>query len=212
MGGAEEIHVVNYGMGNLGSIANMFRRLGAGVVIADEPSALKHAEKIVLPGVGNFGKGMENICGRGFRDALEDGRARGAWVLGICLGMQLMTEYGEEGECSGLGWIGGDAKSFRTRLGERSPRLKLPHMGWNVADRVGGFAPCSGLAARSRFYFVHSYYVDLASPSDVLYEAEYGFRFCAGFAKERLIGVQFHPEKSHRYGMEFMRNFLDLKT
>ena len=211
MGEPEEIHVVNYGMGNLGSIANMFHRLGARVVIADEPSALKNADKIVLPGVGNFGKGMENICGSGFRDALEGGRASGAWILGICLGMQLMTEYGEEGECPGLGWIGGGAKSFRTRLEGRSPKLKVPHMGWNVADRVGVVGSCPGLANRSRFYFVHSYFVELSNQSDALYEAEYGFRFCAGFAKERLIGVQFHPEKSHRYGIEFMRNFLELK-
>jgi imidazole glycerol-phosphate synthase subunit HisH len=205
-----EVVVINYGMGNLRSVANMLRRVGAEVRLVDHADGLHGAQKVVIPGVGHFEKGMSEIRSRGFEEALSARRKKGAWILGICLGMQLMTQFSDEASCSGLGWINAKSKSFRNRFAETGSNLKVPHMGWSIATRQSGAPVFQSLSERSRFYFVHSYFVELNDQADLLFEAEYGNKFCAGFVKDRMIGVQFHPEKSLRHGMCLMKEFVDL--
>jgi glutamine amidotransferase len=205
-----EVIIINYGMGNLGSVANMLRRVGAEVRVVSRADDIGNAKKILLPGVGHFEKGMSEIRKCGFDEALNDRRNKGAWILGICLGMQLMTQSSDEGDCLGMGWIGAQTISFRNRFNESGIQLKVPHMGWNIAKRRTGSSVFELLPERGRFYFVHSFFVELNDESDLLYETEYGKKLCAGFVRDRIIGVQFHPEKSHRYGMELMTEFVNL--
>jgi glutamine amidotransferase len=202
------IAVVDYDMGNLGSIVNMFQRLGIVVAATRDPSAIASADQLVLPGVGAFDQGMENLDKLGLADVLADRvlRAR-VPILGICLGMQLMTAKSEEGSKPGLSWIDADTVRFRAGLAS-TDRLKLPHIGWNV---IGGTRPhplLEGLQQGARFYFVHSYEVVCRNGKDVLAETEYGAHaFTAAYAHGNIAGVQFHPEKSHRFGAQLLKNF-----
>ena len=200
------ITIVDYGMGNLGSIRNMLKKIGVESEITAEPARIAAATKLVLPGVGAFDAGMENLEKSGLVPLLNE-RVRDAEVpvLGICLGMQLMTRSSGEGERRGLGWV--DAKSLR--FVPADARLKVPHMGWNVARPVRGDALLEALPDESRFYFVHSYYVACERPEDVLLTTHYGSEFHSGFRHGNVWGVQFHPEKSHRFGMHLLRNFAE---
>lgn len=194
-------------MGNLGSIANMVIKAGGRARASSAPDELAQARKIILPGVGHFDRGMEALRARGFIDVLRE-RVLGARVpvLGICLGMQLMCKSSEEGTEPGLGWIDAEVIGFDKQA---KPELKIPHMGWNVvrATKPSSFFDESP-AEPPRFYFVHSYYVRCNDRSDVLTETPYGGQFCSAFERDNIVGVQFHPEKSHVYGMEFVRRFL----
>lgn len=197
------ISVVDYGVGNLGSIVNMFKHVGVSATVVGDASQLSRATKILLPGVGSFDHAMRRIDESGLRDvltrkALEDRIP----ILGICLGMQLMTRGSEEGVLPGLGWVDADVRRFPS-----DKNLKVPHMGWNEVHAVKESPLTSQLPEDARFYFVHSYRVHMDRPSDSLLRCGYGVEFDAAFSVGNLYGAQFHPEKSHRFGMQLFRNF-----
>lgn len=203
------ITIIDYGMGNVGSVQNMLRRIGAESELCSDPDRVLNARKLILPGVGAFDQGMTALGERGLIEPLNEAVSRrGVPVLGICLGMQLLTEESEEGTLPGLGLH----KSRTVRIapavtGDRS--LRVPHMGWNVVRPERGHPLIDDLPAESRFYFVHSYHVVCDVPNDALLSVEYGSRLTASFANGPVLGVQFHPEKSHKFGMALMRNYAE---
>jgi glutamine amidotransferase len=200
------ITIVDYGLGNLGSIRNMLKKIGVEAEITSAPERIAAARKLILPGVGAFDAGMENLHGSGLIPLLDE-RVRSARVpvLGICLGMQLMTRGSSEGTRPGLGWI--DAESVRFQAADAA--FKIPHMGWNVVRPARTGALTDTLPEESRFYFVHSYYVRCDAPEDVLLTTPYGGSFHSGFHRDNVWGVQFHPEKSHKFGIHLLRNFAE---
>lgn len=203
---ATPICIVDYGMGNIGSLINMFRRIGADTDVTSNPSAIAKARKILLPGVGAFDAAMNRIDELGLRDvlrkrALEDGVP----FLGICLGMQLLVERSEEGLAAGLGLIPGKAVRF-----PRGTGLKVPHMGWNEVKVVKPTPLTAPLPDKPRFYFVHSYHVQATDRTNVMLSCEYGQTFDAGLCRDNVFGAQFHPEKSHKFGMAMLRGFAGL--
>lgn len=200
------ITIVDFGMGNLGSILNMFRKLGINAEVTADQQSVARAEKLILPGVGAFDAGMESLVRSGLLQVLEERVLRGRVpTLGICLGMQLMTRRSAEGVRPGLGWI--DAEVLRFQPPE--PTVKVPHMGWNVVQIARTAPLVEDLAQNARFYFVHSYYVRCNVVEDVLLTTPYAGVFHSGFHRENVWGVQFHPEKSHRFGMQLLRNFAE---
>lgn len=204
------ITVVDYGMGNLGSIANMLRKVGAECRVSSQPDEIAAADKIILPGVGAFDAAMERINASGLRPVLDrKALEQRVPVLGICLGMQLLTESSEEGELAGLGWIAARTLAFRNRV---APELKVPHMGWNVVTTHTPSPLTAGLEqiAEPRFYFVHSFYVECREERDTILKTTYGVTCSSGVQRENIYGLQFHPEKSHRFGMKLMENFARL--
>ncbi|QQL50849.1 imidazole glycerol phosphate synthase subunit HisH [Mucilaginibacter ginkgonis] len=205
------ITIVDYGLGNLGSIKNMLKKVGSTVEITDDLEKIERAEKLILPGVGAFDDGMSKLHERGLtqllnKKVLEDKTP----ILGVCLGMQLMTQKSEEGSLSGLGWIEGEAKKFT--VGSDDQKLRIPHMGWNVIKPEDGFQ--SGIFSSKeeelRFYFVHSFYVELKNAKEVAAYSNYGKPFVSAFKKDNIYGMQFHPEKSHRFGMDVFKNFVNI--
>jgi glutamine amidotransferase len=202
------IAICDYGTGNLKSIANMLSRVGGKVEVVSNPALLHQFEKVILPGVGSFDHGMSNLNAKGWLEALGEAVLQIRLpVLGICLGMQLMCKSSEEGQLPGLGWIEGDVKRFN--LAPES-LLKVPHMGWNAVDVVTPSPLFDEDSEEQRYYFVHSYHVICNNPADVLATAHHGYDFVASFRHENIYGVQFHPEKSHRFGMALMKKFVDL--
>ncbi len=204
------ITIVDYGMGNLGSIHNMLKRIGHESQITSDPTVVNKASKLILPGVGAFDVAIENIHSKGLlevlnRKALEEKIP----VLGICLGMQLITRNSEEGQLPGLGWVDANVKKFRF---DTSSSLKVPHMGWNVTNPMVNHQLFNGFDSELRFYFVHSYYVECYAQENVLATTNYGLTFCSALQKENVIGVQFHPEKSHKYGKILLRNFCEYQA
>ncbi len=203
------ITVVDFQMGNLGSIANMIRKIGAEVTVTSKPAVLRHADKLILPGVGHFERGKASLEQHGLVPVLDElVRQRKVPVLGICLGMQLMCRASEEADRPGLGWVDADVKRFDTVA---FPDVRVPHMGWNVAKPVRP-SPLFDASSNEpqRFYFVHAYYVECHDPKDVLATTHHGNDFCSAFAHENMWGVQFHPEKSHAFGMDLFRRFVAL--
>lgn len=199
------IAIVDYGLGNLGSIANMLRRLGVDGSVTRDPGVIIEADQLILPGVGAFDNGMSNLRNLGLLDVLN-ARVLDAKVpvLGICLGAQLMTAGSEEGQEKGLGWIDADTVKFKT-----DATKKIPHMGWSdVHPKKAN--PLVGLEEESRFYFVHSYHFACRHSDDILGTASYGYEFTAAFSRGNVFGVQFHPEKSHRFGMALLTRFAGL--
>ena len=200
------ITIVDYGMGNLGSIQNMFKRIGAPCRICADPQDLEDSEKILLPGVGAFDGAMERINSGGFREVLDrKAHVDRVPILGICLGMQLLTRSSEEGRLPGLGWINGKTLRF-----PQTKELKVPHMGWNLVNPGHPSALTSGLERGARYYFVHSFFVRVDDERDSLLTAQYGVTFDAAIAHGNIFGAQFHPEKSHRFGMHLLSNFADI--
>lgn len=203
------IVIVDYGVGNLGSVENMLRHLGIAATRSADPDVVRSAERLLLPGVGAFDRGMHNLRASGLLGALEEAvRNRGAPLLGICLGMQLLVERSDEGVEPGLGWIPGAARRFEFPQG--NSRLKVPHMGWNTVRATANSPLLRRVPEDARFYFVHSYHVVPVRPADMILEATYGVPFAAGIARENVYGVQFHPEKSHRFGMRLLESFAEL--
>lgn len=201
------ITVIDYGMGNSGSILNMFVRIGTQAILSGKPAEIATADKLVLPGVGAFDKGMNQLHRLGLVDLLTDKViVKQTPILGICLGMQLFAESSEEGERRGLGWIGGRAVRFRFDAAEKE--LPIPHMGWNTLAARQDHPVLVDLGDSSRFYFVHSYHVQCTDPDHVLAETRYGTTFVSAVAKGSIVGVQFHPEKSLRWGMQLFRRFV----
>lgn len=200
------IAIVDYDVGNVASVANMLRRVGVEkCVVTRDPDILSSADKVILPGVGAFDRGMENLVRLKLVDPLEKlVLERGVPFLGICLGMQLLTHGSEEGNIPGLGWLDAQTRRF-----SRAEDLKVPHMGWNsVAIR----RPNQLFRSKDdhRFYFVHGYYVECQSADDVIATTRYGIDFASVVGSRNIFGVQFHPEKSHRFGMALMKSFVDL--
>ena len=203
------ITIVNYGMGNLGSVQNMFRKIGVPATITSDLGEIASAQKILLPGVGAFDAAMERIEQGGFRAVLDQkALVERVPVLGICLGMQLLTDSSEEGRLPGLGWISGTTRKF---VFSPDQQLKVPHMGWNIVEEVRPSPLNRDFPPEPRFYFVHSYYVTVADERHVLMRTPYGHRFDSVISNgENIFGAQFHPEKSHRFGMQLFRNFANL--
>jgi imidazole glycerol-phosphate synthase subunit HisH len=197
--------IVDYGMGNTGSIRNMLKRIGVPARLGREPAAIAEADRLILPGVGAFDSAVQQIRALGLWEVLEDAAARrGVPILGICLGMQLLTEGSDEGSQPGFGWIRGRCVRFDPAA---RPGLKVPHMGWSTV-RIERPTPLSaGVDDTTRYYFVHSYFVRAEDPADVALTTEHGERFASAVQRRNVHGVQFHPEKSHRYGMQVLRNF-----
>jgi glutamine amidotransferase len=198
------ITIVNYDMGNLGSIQNMLKKIGVKSIVTSSSSEILQAEKLLLPGVGYFSRAMENLRTYDLIGALNQKILQEKTpILGICLGMQLMTSFSEEGECEGLGWI--PARTEKFEMFEKSG-LKVPHMGWNEVAFATNHFLSEGLVD-PRFYFVHSYKVTCESMDHVLCTTNYGVEFHSGIQKDNIMGVQFHPEKSHAFGMRLLENF-----
>lgn len=200
------ITIVNYGLGNLGSIRNMLKRIGSDSVISSDPSDLEKATKIILPGVGAFDTGMNHLRDNGWLELLNKRVLVDRLpVLGICLGMQLMAKSSEEGIAKGLGWVDAQVVKFTSSV------LRVPHMGWNVARPEKGNSIFASEEPELRFYFVHSYYMRLNAQRDLLASTNYGIEFASAFQVDNIIGVQFHPEKSHQFGMRLLQNFVKLQ-
>ena len=196
----EIITIVDYGMGNIGSIANMIKKVGGEAQISSDKLLIENAKKIIIPGVGAFDSGLIEVLNK---KALIDKVP----ILGICLGMQLMTKRSDEGELSGLSWI--DAETFKFKTNDN--HYRIPHMGWNNLEKSKDHEIISDIDFdESRYYFVHSYFVKCNDESDVLLKCNYINSYCAAFQRENIIGVQFHPEKSHRFGMQMFKNFISL--
>ena len=203
------VAVVDYKLGNLGSVLNMVKKLGFDPYIASKPSDIKTADKIILPGVGSFDTGMNNLKKLNMIPILnEKVQVMKTPIMGICLGMQLMTCSSEEGLLPGLSWI--DSKTIGFKFESNNQSLRIPHMGWNNAKFKDNRFLNYKINITPRYYFVHSYHVICENENDVIAYTEYGYRFTSVFKSQNLIGVQFHPEKSHKYGMELMKAFLDL--
>ncbi len=201
--------IIDYGMGNLGSIRNMLKKIGHNAVVTSRTEDIVAADKIILPGVGAFDNGMRNLESRGLVRVLSDKVLREKVpILGICLGMQLMTKCSEEGTLPGLGWV--DARTVRFRFDDTANQRKVPHMGWNTVHVLKENRLFRGMDERTRFYFVHSYHVVLPDEGDVLTRTHYGFDFVSSYQRGNITGVQFHPEKSHKFGMQLLKNFMVL--
>lgn len=204
------IIILDYGMGNPGSMLNMFRRIGVQAVIASGHETLMSASAIVLPGVGAFDYGMQKLQSAGILESLAQ-RVLCDKVpfLGVCLGMQMLLECSEEGSLPGLGWIPGRVKKFDFSGLDKSG-LKIPHMGWNTVLSTNSTCLFRGLDEEARFYFVHSYHAVCDEQSNSLGTSKYGYSFVSAVQKDNIFGVQFHPEKSHRFGMALLKNFAEL--
>jgi imidazole glycerol-phosphate synthase subunit HisH len=200
------IVIVDYGLGNLRSIEKAFKRIGCVALISAKKDDVLRAEKLVLPGVGNFKQGIENLKNRELIESLNEAvSAKGIPVLGICLGMQLMAGSSEEGNCAGLRWI--DAEVVKFSFAEDT-ELKIPHIGWNSVKRNPHEKLFDRIAPEAEFYFVHSYCVLKPGNAASFGTTFYGTEFVSYFQKENIYGVQFHPEKSHQAGLALIANFV----
>jgi glutamine amidotransferase len=196
------VAIIDYGVGNLASILNMHRRLGIDAVVTGDAAMIEEADRLLIPGVGHFDTCMQNFSRSGLRSLVE----RRAFddnipVLGICVGAQMMTRGSEEGSEKGLGWVEADTVRFRL------DGLKVPHMGWREITITADNPLWAGLPPEPRFYFVHSYHFQFPQPSEVSATAHYGYDFTCAFRKGNIFGTQFHPEKSHKFGMKVLENF-----
>ena len=203
------VAVLDYDVGNLGSIINILKKIGTQVCIANDLDSLAKADKLILPGVGSFDEGMGKLQDSGLiplltNRVLEDKVP----ILGICLGMQLFTKMSEEGASKGLGWI--DASTVRFRFDDKNQHLKIPHMGWNEVLPNKDCCLFQEMRAESRFYFVHSYHVLCNKKEDEAARTVYGYEFTSVIKRNNILGVQFHPEKSHKFGMKLLENFIKL--
>jgi glutamine amidotransferase len=202
------ITIVDYGVGNLGSILNMLKKVGAKAQTSSDPAVLRQAEKLILPGVGAFDAGMKKLNEIGLVPVLNElVLEKKVPVIGLCLGMQLLTKSSEEGAEAGLGWI--DAQTVRFKFGPENAHLKVPHMGWNTLEICRPHPLVADLGPESRFYFVHSYHVVCADEMDVVAYTDYGYPLAAVIARGNIMGAQFHPEKSHKFGMQLLKNFAE---
>jgi glutamine amidotransferase len=204
----KEITVVDYGAGNIGSVLNMIRKVGGQAIASSQPETLRSAGKILLPGVGSFDNAMYKLDRLGLVQPLRDCAAAGVPLLGICLGMQLFSFASAEGKLPGLGLIPGRVRRFSFAENSLSPRI--PHMGWNQVMPSKPHDLTAGLETDARFYFVHSYHYDCDDPADELFRTNHGYDFTSGIQRNNIMGVQFHPEKSHRFGMQLFKNFIAL--
>ncbi|BCY16272.1 imidazole glycerol phosphate synthase subunit HisH 2 [Leptolinea sp. HRD-7] len=200
------IVIVDYGLGNLGSIKNMLKKAGFPSIISDDPVEIEKADKIILPGVGAFDTGMRYLQEKGMLSILNHkAMVEKVPVLGLCLGAQLITKRSEEGVLPGLGWVDGETVRFHFDNG--APQLKVPHMGWNVLQIVNDHPYLFGLPEDQRFYFVHSYHMVCRDEKNVIATTTYGYTFSSIIGQGNVVGMQFHPEKSHKFGLQVLGNF-----
>ncbi len=203
------ITIVDYGLGNVQAFANIYKRLNIPAILASTAESLAQAERIILPGVGSFDWAMQCLERAGLRQTLDEQVLdRMVPVLGICIGMQMMARTSEEGSKPGLGWVNADIRRFA--FAPDSRRLMLPHMGWNDIRPERPTVLMNGLETESRFYFLHSYYFAPDSEADVIATANYGGTFTCGVQAGNCYGVQFHPEKSHGWGIQLLKNFAEV--
>lgn len=203
------IALVDYGLGNIHALANIYKRLNIPVCAANTPEVLMRADKLILPGVGAFDWAMSRLNDSGMRACLDDlVKIQGRPVLGICVGMQMMARRSDEGVSPGLGWIDADVKRFPDVLADR--KVSLPHMGWNEAAPKRTDDIFCGLETDARFYFLHSYYFLPDDTSAALATTDYGGVFASAVNVGNFYGTQFHPEKSHQWGVRLLQNFAEL--
>lgn len=204
------IVIIDYGVGNVLSIKNMLRKAGhTNVLISSQPQDITNASKLILPGVGHFDYGMNQLNASGLTPILTHQVMKEEIpILGICLGAQLMTKGSDEGKEKGLGWVNGQTIAFdRSQL---SNRIKIPHMGWNEVSVEKETTLFKEMVQPARFYFVHSYHFQMNRKEDEWLSTTYGYPFCAAFQFKNIFACQFHPEKSHKFGLQLMKNFVDL--
>ncbi|KZN40508.1 imidazole glycerol phosphate synthase subunit HisH [Pseudoalteromonas luteoviolacea] len=206
------ISIIDCEMGNLGSVKNMLKHIGVESKIISTPEEIKAAEKIILPGVGSWDNGAQKLRESGLLDVLNERVLKDKVpVLGICLGMQLILDSSEEGTLPGLGWISGEVKKFDFAAPEyQDQKLRIPHMGWNVVDAKKTTSLTEHFEGEVRFYFVHSYHAVVKNQDDILMTCNYGYPFTCAIQKDNIWGVQFHPEKSHKFGMALMKKFSEV--
>jgi glutamine amidotransferase len=206
----KKIVIIDYGMGNIGSVQNMLKYLGTDSIVTSDKKEIENAEKLILPGVGHFKSAMDNINKLGIAELLKaEVLEKKKPILGICLGMQLMCSHSEEGDVSGLSLIDAKVRKFDF---SHNDKLKIPHMGWNKVELLNNRSKIFKESLdESRFYFVHSYYVKCNNISDVLTKTNHGLNFDSSFERGNIFGVQFHPEKSHRFGIHLFENFLKIE-
>ena len=200
------IVVVDYGMGNLGSVIKSLNKLKADVLISSSVDDIKKASKLILPGVGHFANGMKRLKEYGYLNILEQKVLKEFTpILGICLGMQLFAKYSEEGNTNGLGWIDADIVRFNV---ENKLKWKIPHMGWNSIKIKKKSIIFDGILQDELFYFVHSFHMLCSEKKDILSTTEYSYEFTSSIHRNNIYGTQFHPEKSHDKGLKILNNFV----
>lgn len=204
------IRIVDYGVGNIQAFLNVFKYLGIDAQRADTSAALQGATRLILPGVGHYDHAMQRLNNSGMRPYLEKlVLGENVPVIGVCVGMQMLAQGSDEGTLPGLNWIPGRVRAFASN--QRSANLPMPHMGWNVLQpRLEGKLFSQGLDDSPQFYFLHSYYFDADDKTDVVATAHYGFDFDAVISRGHIHGVQCHPEKSHHWGEQLLKNFVEL--
>jgi glutamine amidotransferase len=203
------IGIVNYGLGNVRAFANVYKKLDIPACIVSTPDELNEADKIILPGVGAFDFAMQKLNDSGMRPILEEMvNIRKISVLGICVGMQMLAHSSEEGKLNGLGWIKGEVRRFPRNVDGSS--ISVPHMGWNTVTPISQVKLFNELNDQSRFYFLHSYYFVCESSESVMALTDYHGEFVSAVCFENIYGVQFHPEKSHDWGVRLLKNFASL--
>jgi glutamine amidotransferase len=201
-----EITIVDYGVGNLASIANILKKVGVSSEISSDKSVISNAKRLILPGVGSFDYGISSLRKLGLDIILnEKVLTEKTPILGLCLGFQLMTHGSDEGKLDGLGWFNARCSKFKFD----SLEYKIPHMGWNYVNSSKENILSQGLNSM-KFYFVHSYHITNEQAEDIILSANYGYDFICGMQKGNIFGVQFHPEKSHKYGMQLFKNFASI--
>ena len=204
----DKVIIVDYGMGNMQSIRKRLTKLGIESIVTSDSSEILHANKIILPGVGHFRKAMDNLTNLGLVEVLGEAVLHNKTpVLGICLGMQLMGKFSEEGGVDGLGWIDGVVNKFRI---QDTLRYKAPSMGWNNILQKKESKLLEGVSEDSEYYFIHGYHFVSRNPEDILAESDYSYCFASAIERDNIYGVQFHPEKSHDAGLMLIRNFVEL--
>jgi imidazole glycerol-phosphate synthase subunit HisH len=205
------ITIINYGLGNIKAFVNVYKQLNIPVIIVSEPNELRKARKIILPGVGAFDYAMSRLNASGMRETLDElVKIKKVPILGVCVGMQMMAESSEEGKLPGLGWIPGKVIKFDEKTLHQ--KTHLPHMGWNDVEPLNNNPLFNNLEHSARFYFLHSYYYHCVNPIDSIAFSHYGIDFTCAVKSENVYGVQFHPEKSHHWGYELLKNFSELKN
>jgi len=201
-----EIQIIDVGVGNIASVFNMLKRIGAKSSLVSDPQKILLSSKIILPGVGSFDAGINALKQHGMDEAILEVSNRGNYILGICLGMQLLFDRSEEGVLPGLGLISGRVD----RMKPQDKSFKIPHMGWNVIQPVKESSLFLQDDKEQRFYFVHSYHVVCDNPSNITALVSHGYDFTCAVQRDNILGVQFHPEKSHHFGMALMKKFIEL--